>query len=316
MKSCEEMEIDLVYMWVDGNDPEWRARHNAAVGKTDGGSSTDGNARYADNDELRYSLRSAALYAPWVRRIHILTDRQVPRWLDVSNPRIRIVDHSEVMPSEMLPIFNSSVIEHFLWRIPGLSEHFLFSNDDMFFNRPVRPSDFFTTSGMPIMRMNLRPFRKFDLWFREKIQKKTLSNYNRIVNNAARLVERDFGKFYGSKAHHNIDAYRISDLKHGFNHFLKDLKPTFTNRTRQENDIQRSLYSYLAMAEKTAKREFVTQRTSFRLHTHKHKHYDRLRKSNPMLFCLNDSEFASDQDRRLVREFLNSRFPEPSEFEL
>ena len=132
-------EIDLVYLWVNGSDPKWQAKHNACIGKTEANSDVNCDGRYADNDELKYSLRSVDMYAPWIHRIFIVTDDQVPSWLDTSNPKVRIVDHTEIMPSQSLPCFNAALIEHFLWKIPGLSEHFLFANDDMFINRPVTP---------------------------------------------------------------------------------------------------------------------------------------------------------------------------------
>ena len=134
------MEIDLVYLWVDGNDPAWLAKKNAylpADKRVD--PEAAGECRFVENDELRYSLRSAERYAPWIRRIYILTDDQTPAWLDTSNPRVRVVSHREVMPSEILPVFNSSVIEFFLPRIPGLAEHFLYANDDMFSAAPSIP---------------------------------------------------------------------------------------------------------------------------------------------------------------------------------
>ena len=92
---------------------------------------------------FKYSLRSVEMYAPWIRKIFIVTDNQVPKWLDTSNPKIRIVDHKEILPEVSLPCFNSRLIEHFLYKIPGLSEHFLYANDDMFINRPVTPATFF-----------------------------------------------------------------------------------------------------------------------------------------------------------------------------
>ena len=114
------MEIDLVYLWVDGNDPAWLAKKNAylpADKRVD--PEAAGECRFVENDELRYSLRSAERYAPWIRRVYILTDDQTPAWLDTSNPRVRVVSHREIMPAEILPVFNSCAIELFLPRIPG-----------------------------------------------------------------------------------------------------------------------------------------------------------------------------------------------------
>ena len=152
-------DIDLVYLWVNGNDPKWIAKHNALIGLP---SEAEENCkgRYADNDELKYSLRSVARYAPWLRRIFIVTDGQTPEWLDTTHPKIQIVDHTDIMPAHCLPCFNSVVIEHHLHRIPGLAERFLYANDDMYFNKPVTPQTFYAPDGLPIMRLNRRPFKK------------------------------------------------------------------------------------------------------------------------------------------------------------
>ena len=100
------MDIDLVYLWVDGNDPKWQAKHDAFCGNLSRDAELNGKNRYANNDELKYSLRSIAMYAPWVRKVFIVTDNQVPAWLDTSNPKVRIVDHAEIMPAESLPCFS------------------------------------------------------------------------------------------------------------------------------------------------------------------------------------------------------------------
>lgn len=311
----ETMDIDLVYLWVDGNDPEWLAKHNACVGKMEAKSATDCKGRYADNDELKYSLRSIEKYAPWIHRIFIVTDNQTPAWLDTSDPKIRIVDHAEIMPAVSRPCFNATVIEHFICDIPGLAEHFLFANDDMFINRPVTPETFFAEDGLPIIRFNRRPFRKFTLWYKEKVQGKKLSNYIQIIRNAAELVERKYGKFYGGKTHHNIDAYLKSDCQHVERMFRKEIEPTLTNHVRSANDIQRNLFAYVALAEKRAHLHYVGQRTSFRLHIQNESHYAKLERYNPMLFCMNDSQYAGDADREREKAWLERRFPEKSRFE-
>lgn len=107
------MDIDLVYLWVNGNDPKWQAKRDACIGRPSG-SQAHCKGRYADNGELKYSLRSAEKYAPWIRRIFIVTDNQIPEWLNTDNQKVQIVDHTEIMPAECLPCFNSAVIEMFL----------------------------------------------------------------------------------------------------------------------------------------------------------------------------------------------------------
>lgn len=308
-------DIDLVYLWVDGNDPVWMRKRNATIGKTEDMSAVNCEGRYANHDELKYSLRSVEMYAPWIRRIFVVTDNQIPEWLDTSNPKIRIVDHMEIMPRESLPCFNSSVIEHFLANIPELSERFIYANDDMYINRSVSPSSFFAFDGLPVVRLNRRWFRKEYLWFKERVLGKGLSNYNEIVNNAALLVEKRFGKYFGDKAHHNMDAYLKSDCLCVEEMFRDELIDTFRNHVRSGNDVQRSLYYYVALAEKRGHLRHVTQKESLRIHIQNRSHYDKLEKYNPLFFCMNDSEYAHENDRRYAAGFLKKRFPQKSQFE-
>jgi hypothetical protein len=137
--------VDAVYTWVDGSDPSFQAslrRHAAAE------STPPEKSRFRSSDELRYSLRSVLRYAPWVRRIHILTNGQTPAWLDCRDPRIHMVTHAKVFPApERLPTFNSNAIEMCLHRIPGLSRRFLYLNDDVFLGRNVQPDEFFQDDG-------------------------------------------------------------------------------------------------------------------------------------------------------------------------
>ena len=143
--------IDVVYTWVDGADPAWNEARAAALGSprevTLQAAATHA-ARFRCHDELRYSLRSLEMYAPWVRTVHIVTAGQVPYWLNTAHPRINLVDHREIFDPRDLPVFNSHAIEARLHRIPGLAERYLYLNDDVFFGRPVAPELFFHGNGL------------------------------------------------------------------------------------------------------------------------------------------------------------------------
>lgn len=144
--------IDAVYTWVDGTDEKWQ-RLKASVQEQQSGESLIQDAlaaaRFADHDELRYSLRSIEQYAPWIRKIWIVTNGQVPDWLNLEHPKVQIVTHEEIWPNtEGLPNFNSHAIEACLHRIEGLSEHYLYFNDDMILGKPVSPARFFHGNGV------------------------------------------------------------------------------------------------------------------------------------------------------------------------
>lgn len=106
------------------------------------------SSRFEDNEELRYSLRSVEKFAPWVRHVYIVTNGQIPSWLNLDNSRVSIVSHRDIfLNSSHLPTFSSPAIESHLHRIPGVSERFIYMNDDVFFGKEVWPDDFFTTAG-------------------------------------------------------------------------------------------------------------------------------------------------------------------------
>ncbi len=142
-------DVDVVYTWVDGDDDAWLAARDARITGLGGTPSAraGGASRYRSRDELRYSMRSLHLFAPWVRRIHLVTAGQVPSWLDTSHPSVRVVDHRDILPASALPTFSSHAIETRLHAVPDLADHFVYVNDDVFLGRPRRPEHFFAPGG-------------------------------------------------------------------------------------------------------------------------------------------------------------------------
>ncbi|TVQ66650.1 MAG: hypothetical protein EA363_12765 [Balneolaceae bacterium] len=145
--------IDAVIVWVDGNDPDHRSRRMQALSE-EGPATTlpiasrGDDTRFLDNGELRFCIASIRTFAPWIRNIYLATDRQCPDYLtrEVQQKyNISLVDHTEIFADFewALPTFNTRTIETALWRIPGLSEKFIYFNDDFVITAPVRQTDFF-----------------------------------------------------------------------------------------------------------------------------------------------------------------------------
>lgn len=151
-------KIDFVVTWVDGADPSWLAEKrkyehvDANVPRSEG--EANSACRYRDYGLLRFWFRAVEKFAPWVNRVFFVTCGQKPDWLDESNPKLRLVNHSDFIPSEYLPTFHSDTIELNLHRIADLSEHFVLFNDDMFLLRPASPGDFFK-GGLPRLACDL-----------------------------------------------------------------------------------------------------------------------------------------------------------------
>lgn len=139
-------EIDFVIFWVDGADPAWQAERQKWLGNSEFEDSSPIRSR--DWRNLRHWFRSVERFAPWVRKVHFVTWGHLPEWLDTSNPKLHVVKHSDFIPAEYLPTFNSLTIGLNLHRIDGLSEQFVVFNDDMFLGRDCRPEHFFK-AGLP-----------------------------------------------------------------------------------------------------------------------------------------------------------------------
>lgn len=178
--------IDLVYTWVEDTWPGYSDQLRRHARKDQ-----DNNPnRTRDNLELlRYSLRSVARYAPWVRNVYLFTMRpQQPAWLNSAHPRLRLIHHDAVMDPEHLPTFNSFAIYTHLSRLPGLSSPFLFLEDDMLLHAPVTPADFLRPDG----RLRIFPRLAFTVPAKNW-QRHDISPWNAALANANRLLDARFG---------------------------------------------------------------------------------------------------------------------------
>ncbi|XP_076618477.1 N-acetylglucosamine-1-phosphate transferase subunits alpha and beta isoform X2 [Colletes latitarsis] len=144
-KLCQHVPIDVVYTWVNGSDTIFLKNLKEHVPIMDVNTAA---SRYSDKDELRYSLRSLEMYAPWVRHVYIVTNGQIPSWLDMDNPRVTLITHEDIFLNKSdLPTFSSPAIESHIHRIPGISDKFLYFNDDVMLGTEVWPEDFITQAG-------------------------------------------------------------------------------------------------------------------------------------------------------------------------
>lgn len=311
--------VDLVYTWVDGADPALAERRNAYLPSGLRDQSADLSvARHRDNDELRYSLRSVARYASFFRRIFIVTDRQVPSWLKPDPERVRIIDHSEIIPEAFLPTFSSRVIEAYLHRIPGLAEHYVYCNDDFFFSAPCRPGDFFTANGLPYCFNDWRAKRR-------KAYRHPTTPHARSHGNVRRYMEqKGIRPAPDLIVAHGPYPQTISNAAAAYAFFEEVVKRFSRSRFRNNEGLVFPSHAIPLWA--YAYRKTVPcDQTFYYLNT---KRYDRrlyysilLREQDsgtlPLFFCLND---VGDGDtdllwRRDLADFLNAFYPEPGTWE-
>ena len=140
-------DIDVVITWVDATD-EFKKERDSYLGK--GGYQKPSEPRYTQHEELKYLLRSLDKHFPNYNKVYLVVkDGQFPTYLKRDNPRLQVVNHSEIMPKEYLPTFNSRAIEMYLHRIPNLSEYYLYSNDDFVITKDIDKSFYFDQNGKP-----------------------------------------------------------------------------------------------------------------------------------------------------------------------
>ncbi|AGL20393.1 hypothetical protein L083_6883 [Actinoplanes sp. N902-109] len=311
--------IDVVYTWVDGSDLEWQARKAAALGRNDwlGEASrlAHNNSRFASRDELRYSLRSLHCFAPWVNHIYLVTDDQVPEWLDPAAPGITLVSHREIFgDTGTLPTFNSQAIESRLHRIPGLSEHFLYLNDDVFLGRPVSPELFFTPGGLTRFfpsnaQVDAAPRRPDD------------PPADSAGKNNRELIRTAFGRVLSRKMMHTPHPSRISILREIEERFSAYVSATAGHQFRHPDDIAMlsSLQQYYAYLTGRAApgtiaytyADLANPATPFKLaRLLRHRDLD--------TFCLNDTDSddaVAAEQVALLAEFLPAYLPFASPYE-
>ncbi|BBX76120.1 stealth family protein [Mycobacterium shinjukuense] len=308
-------DIDLVFSWVDGSDPEFRARRAAQMSHYVVGEGDDADARIRQIDELKYALRSVNMFAPWIRRIFIATDSTPPRWL-AEHPKITIVRAAEHFSDRAaLPTYNSHAVESQLHHIPGLSEHFLYSNDDMFFGRPVKPSMFFSSGGVTRF---IEAKTRIGLGANDA----TRSGHENAARVNRQLLYERFGHLITRHLEHTAVPLRKSVLVEMEREFPEEFARTQASAFRSGTDISvtNSLYHYYALmtgraVQQEKARVLYVDTTSYAgldllPELRKRRKYD--------FFCLNDGSFpevgAAERAERVV-SFLERYFPIPAPWE-
>ena len=152
--------MDYVFPYVDCEDPVWREQYRRANNfiRMD-------ESRFRPFGTLKYVFRGIAKNMPFIDRVVLIvsTESQVPEW--INRDKVRIITHDEFMPAEHLPTFNSSTIESDMWRIDGLSERFIYGNDDFFALKPLLEYQFFC-GDIPLLRFEYSDYHVKNLFRR------------------------------------------------------------------------------------------------------------------------------------------------------
>lgn len=329
--------IDFVVTWVDGNDEKWRLKK----AKYDGSINT---SKYSMNSEkayrewgtFKYWFRGVEKFAPWVNKVYLVTDNQKPDWLNIDSDKLVLIDHKEIINNDFLPVFSANPIESNIHRIPGLSEHFVFFNDDMYLTAPISPDDFFSDEGLPKYNTALAPITT-ERYGTGHFQ---MNDMGIITSHFTRKEILKNGQFFSPKQgiKQIVKTLLYSNAKFicGFweSHLpyplLKStfelvwekesdaLNKTSSNRFRDPSDTNVWLFKYWQIASGKYAVGDVNLGSIFYLENADNKLWDTIVSKKFRIMCINDG--YNIQNEELVRNnfinALNSLLPEKSSFEL
>ncbi len=334
-KEHEPMDrIDFVLLWVDGSDPEWVAQKNEYSPVKEGFENVAN--RFRDWDNLQYWFRGVEKFAPWVNNIYFITWGHLPKWLNTDHPKLKIIKHSDFIPEQYLPTFNSDTIETNLFRLKELSETFVLFNDDFFLIDSVQPGDFFK-NGFPcdsFVENLIAPVGRFGIThtkvvmtdiinahfnkrevhrrFRGKIYNSRYGKQNLIT-----LYFLPFGYFTGFRNPHIAQSHLKSTFSEIWEKEADALDKSCKNRFRGTDDVSHWLMRYWNLCSG----KFEPRRISFGRYFEAGAHNDALcayiREHRGKTVCINDmpGDYSFEKARDEINAALREILPEPSSFE-
>ena len=349
MKKNTNMEkIDFVLPWVDGNNSEWLKIREQYSPKKQDSNDSQSSARFRDMETLKYVLRSIERNCPWYNKIYLITKGYYPEWLNIDHPKIELITEEELfIDKSHLPVFSSVAIEMNLTNLKGLSEHFVYLNDDMIIMNKLDPNRFFI-DGKPVdfLSHGVMPrnglfelLKKRDSWVHSlnntlelinlKFKPFTLENkylfhssYSFLdrVNNF--LLSNVYKKILWLGHWHHPQPYLKSIIDEVYSEFEDEMMQCSQNRFRDNSDLNQYIYRYWHLA----KGKF-----------HPYKHNDALisnldsiqvlenliidikSRENISFVCFNDSIYLTDEEyeeiKKILINYLENIFPKKANFE-
>ena len=334
-------EIDFIVLWVDNSDEEWKRQKEYWQDKSERLKAATNDVRYRDWNIFKYWFRCIEENAPWVRKVHLVTNGQIPNWLNLNNSKLQLDFHNSFMNPDSLPSFNSSAIEVQLHKIKNLSERFVYFNDDMFLINPVSPEFFFKgklradyfcereylrftgTEFSKLLHSDINEINKniedkrtiiknvigFDRWF-----SKELSLSYRLSNLVNFLRTK---KFAGFSVEHTASAFTKSLLEDVWENCEITLSNTITHKFRSATDVNQYLFRYWSFI----KGEYFLNKKIKGGYYTLNEVDDAVKaiegKSYYPIICINDADNVKYNENKVkkIREAFEKKYSRPSSFE-
>ncbi len=338
----KEITIDFVVTWLDSSDPEWQKSYSYYSPNTKGDKES---ARYRNLDLFRFWFRAVELYAPWVHKVFLVTNGKFPDWINLDNQKLILVRHEDYMPKECLPTFSSCSIELYMHKIKGLSEHFVYFNDDTFLNTFIKP-DYYFKKGLPCDSnketcYNVPIFTskdRFGICMSMLADIGIINSHFKRWDTVCKSPKRWFGSHLGIKGLIMSLLLAKQRLFIGFSNYHSEqafLKSTFYEVWEKEPEFMKAsccrfreeviANPYIFRYWQFAKNRFYPQKRNgayFSLtESNIIKEINRTLSNNQILsICLNDTSLCSDNNYLYIKSELSTlfqkKFPKKSSFEV
>lgn len=375
MSKNKTPKIDFVITWVDGSDEKWLAEKRAIAEGQDfiEKPSSTKKQTFAENqplfekqpfiekprfdssdlrfrndfDFLKYWFRGVEKFAPWVNRIFFITAGHLPDWLNLQHPKLKIIRHSDFIPQEFLPTFNSHTIENNLYRITELSENFVYFNDDFYLLRRTRPEDFFKEGQyqgktqllpraffsenilinnpcrdiFPYIQMNNMALVNQDYDKRSfyKLHKTKAYNIKYGIFNLRNFLLQPWREFSLIYDPHCAIAYKKSTFQAVWQKHNKELTEASLRRFRSDRDVSHLVFYYTQLLDG----KFIPRSANFSHHTMLNKDEKQnlqiirmIESQKYHVLCINDGEVKNPvKTKAALTAAFDKILPEESTFE-
>lgn len=314
------MDIDLVCFYEDHEDQIYQNLKTVLIEKN---LSTEelfkSSHVFLNPDFLKYVLRSVEQHAKFIRNIYIITNSSLPKWLNFGYSKIQILSYKSIVPSNLLPTYNYSIVEQHIVNIPTLSEHFLYMPENVFFIKDVDQNFFFDNHYRPYIRFK-------DVFCRDR--KLKYKKYA-AIRNSIDICERYFDVRPRFFKHCNIEAFYRKDIVDCLGYISDEINKMST-RFASDDDVSRYIWTYYSYIKKRSVLKypnlymsssftkiftnillnFMRDSQEIKLSQKKYK-----LSKNAKMFSFNKNSKATEKDEERAMAFLEKLFPKKAEFE-
>ncbi len=300
--------IDIVYVWADFKDMKWCKKREKYRKKFFGTKEKISLSKNSMN-ELKFSLRSVERNFKNLNKVFVVTDNQVPEWLELNNSKIEIVDHKQIIPEIFLPTFNPVVIESFIHKIPGLSENFLYMNDDFFINKKIDLSFFFDKKKIhPVLGRWIIPKNNTD------------NRHLQTVKKTCDILDLAYGSKIRLTLAHRPQPLRVDLMIKYEKRYQDELQKMRVKRFRNCNNIcfHNYLVSFSSYYENYARFHFLWEKDMFYWTNDLKSNYKKFKRfRRQKMFCIQEDRSIELNENAIIQfnNLMEDLYPRKSSFE-